>query len=40
MMDDLNTGPNLELGNCMDSWIEYSWLFGEEASPPKLEAVD
>jgi hypothetical protein len=39
MMDDLNTGPNSELGDRMNSCIEYSWLFGEGVAPPKLEAV-
>jgi len=40
MMDDLNTGPNLELGGWMNSWLESSWLFGEGVAPSKLEAVD
>ncbi len=40
MMDELNTGPSLELGDCMNSWTEYSWLFGEEVTPPSLEIFD
>ena len=40
MMDELNTGLSLELGDCMNSWIEYSWLFGEGVAPPTLEVFD
>ena len=40
MMDESNTGPSLELGDCMDSWIEYSWFFGEGVAPPTLEVFD
>ncbi len=40
MMDELNTGPSLELGDCMNSWTEYSWLFEEEVAPPALEIFD
>ena len=40
MKDDSNTGPNLELGGCMNSWLENSRLFREGVAHPKLEAVD
>ena len=40
MMDELSTGPSLELGDCMNYWTEYSWLFGEEVAPPTLEVFD
>ncbi len=40
MMDELSTVPSLDLGDCMNSWTEYSWLFGEEVASPTLEVFD
>ena len=40
MIDELKTGPRWELGDCMNFWIEDSWLFGEGVAPPPLEVFD
>ena len=40
MMDDSNTGQNLELGGRVNSWPANSWLFGKGVAHPKIEAVD
>ena len=39
-MDGLNTGPNLELGERMNSSNEYSCLFGEGVASQTLEVFD
>ena len=39
-MDGLNTGPNLELSERMNSSIEYSCLFEEGVAPSTLEVFD
>ena len=40
MMDDSNTGQNLELGGRVNSCLANSWLFGKGVAHPKIEAAD